>query len=82
MSQLKKHFAWELSNEGTSLKYVDNTKAAKFVFSGMLKVPSTTPISPTTEEYVHQQQLIQKSHRNITKTFNIQQCKNNIINFK
>ena len=45
------------------------TKSAELALSGMLKVPSTTPTSSTTEEHVYQQQLMQQSHQNITKLF-------------
>lgn len=68
-TSLKKHFNWK--NEGTALKYVENTNSAKLAISE--KIGESSKFRRTTKEV---QEACPTS-----KVLNVANCSNIIINF-
>lgn len=63
-TQLKKHFNWK--NEGTALRYVDNTESSKLSISKSMNSDQTSRSGVVD---------------NVTKTLHVENCSNIIINF-
>ena len=65
-SSMKKHFNWK--QENTALKYVDNTNSSKLGISKSMRLSET---SSKTEE----------KNETVTKSLNLENCQNIVINF-